>query len=327
LKCPDHVDAPQTTTDRRTRHPRSDNGSFDLSEARLKVQICDPVEETVIARLRDRFQVEVRRDVQNTDADVLIVRSRTRITGMVIESAKNLKIIARPGVGVDNIDVETAAKHGIKVINSPQASTRSVAELTLGLILSLARKIPRADRALRIGRWEKRELKGSEVAGKTAGILGLGKIGYEVARLCRALSMEVIYWSRHRKPDRAADAGIAYVSFEELFRRSDFLSIHTALTTATRGIVGKRELAWMKRGACLINTARGALVDEAALYEALQAGRIRGAGLDVFSEEPYTGPLRGLETVVLTPHIGANTREAQLRSGTCIADAIIATLT
>jgi D-3-phosphoglycerate dehydrogenase len=327
LKDPDHVDATQAATHQRTRHPGSGDGSSDLRETRLKVQICDPVDETAITRLRDRFQVEVRRDVLNTDADVLVVRSRTRITAKVIESAKNLKIIARPGVGVDNIDGEAAAKHGIKVITSPQASTRSVAELTLGLILSLAREIPRADRALRKGRWEKRELKGSEVAGKSLGILGLGKIGDEVARLGRALGMEVIYWSRHRKPDREAAAGIAYVSFKELFKRSDFLSIHVTLTTATRGIIGKRELAWMKRGACLINTARGALIDETALYEALRAGRIRGAGLDVFSEEPYTGPLRGLRTVVLTPHIGANTREAQLRSGTCIADAIITALT
>ena len=291
------------------------------------MQICDPVEEAVITRLRDRFQVVERNDVQNTDADVLVVRSRTRISRRVIESAKNLKIIARPGVGVDNIDVDAAAEYGIKIINSPQASTRSVAELTLGLILSLARSIPRADQALRKGYWKKKDLKGCEVAGKTMGILGLGKIGYEVARLCHALSMEVIYWSRHRKPDREVAADIAYVSFEELFRRSDFLSIHTALTTATRGIVGRRELSWMKLGSCLINTARGALVDEVALYEVLQTGRIRGAGLDVFSEEPYSGSLRKLATVVLTPHIGANTHEAQLRSGTFIADAIIATLT
>ncbi len=325
MKGPEDEDALQATRLQRTRYPQGGEGSSDLRETRLKVQICDPVDDAVITRLRDRFRVEVHRDVLNTDADVLVVRSRTKITAKVIEAAKNLKIIARPGVGVDNIDMHAAAKHGIKVINTPQAPTRSVAELTLALVLSLAREIPKADRALRTGRWAKRELSGSEVGGKTIGILGLGKIGYEVARLCRAVGMEVIYWSRHRKPDREAD-GIAYVSFEELFRRSDFLSIHLALTPATRGIVGKREMAWMKRRACLINTARGALIDEEALYEAVRTGRIR-AGLDVFTEEPYTGPLRELETVVLTPHIGANTREAQRRSGMCIADAIIAALT
>lgn len=326
MQGPNQVDPSHATTQQRTPYPIGGDGSSEQGETRLKVQICDPVDEGVITRLRDRFQVEVRRDVLNTDADVLIVRSRTKITARVIESAKNLKIIARPGVGVDNIDMEAAAKHGIRVINSPQASTRSVAELALGLILALAREIPKADRALRKGRWEKRDRIGSEVAGKTVGILGLGQIGFEVAQLCRVLGMEVIYWSRHRKPDREAEVSITYVSLEELFRRSDFLSLHVALTPATKGIVGKRELAWMKRGACLINTARGALVDEAALFEAVQAGRICGAGLDVFSEEPYTGPLRNLETVVLTPHIGANTREAQLRSGLCIADAIIAAL-
>ncbi len=293
----------------------------------MKVLICDPVESKVVDLLKSKLEVKNEGNPRGTDADAIIVRSRTKITREVIESARNLKVIGRQGVGLDNIDLSAAQSRGIVVVNTPEALTQSVAELTIGLMLSLAREIPRADRGMKEGRWLKGELHQCELSGKTLGILGLGKIGAQVAFICNSMGMRSIYWSRNRKPQLEHDSGFVYVELDELFRASDFLSIHLALTPETKGVVGRRELDLMKPTAFLVNTARGAVVDEKALYDALKAGKLAGAGLDVFSQEPYSaGKLTELPNVVMTPHIGSDTREAQLRSGMSLAEKIMTVL-
>jgi D-3-phosphoglycerate dehydrogenase len=283
------------------------------------------VEKEVVDFLKKKLEVQ-EGSPKGTDADALIVRSRTKVTREVIESAKNLKVIGRQGVGLDNIDLQAANERGISVVNTPEALTESVAELTLGLMLSLARDIPRADKGMKEGVWLKGKLRQVELSGRTLGILGLGKIGARVAELCKGLGMPVIYWSRNRKLDIEEKVGLLYVNFDDLFRKADILSIHLALTPETEGMVGERELSLMKHSAFLINTARGAVVDEEALYKALKDGKLAGAGLDVFAQEPYKGKLGELPNMVLTPHIGSDTREAQLRSGLSLAEKIMVEL-
>ncbi len=293
----------------------------------MKILVCEPIEEEVLGLLRQSFEVELEGKLKNTDADIIIVRSKTKVTKEIIESAENLKIIGRLGVGIDNIDIKIAKKKGIKIISTPGALTESVAELTVGLMFSLARKIPKVHINLRSGKWLKRELKGIELSEKTLGILGLGNIGRRVIEICDAIGMNIIYWSRNRKPDLENARGITYVDFNSLFKLSDFLSIHIMLTPQTRGIVGKREIALMKQTAFLINTSRGAVLDEEALYDALKNLTIAGAGLDVYVKEPYCGRLRRLDNVILTPHIGSNTQEAQLRAGIILTQKIFSEFT
>jgi D-3-phosphoglycerate dehydrogenase len=245
------------------------------------------------------------------------------VTRQIIESAGNLKVIGRQGVGLDNIDLDAAKEHGIAVLNTPEALTESVAELTLALIFSLAQDIPRADKGMKERIWLKGKLRQQEIYGKTLGILGLGKIGMRVAELCSNIGMSVIYWSRTRKPELEQQNKISYVSLDDLFSKADIVSIHVALTPDTERIITARALSLMKPSAYLVNTSRGAVVDEEALYIALKEGKLAGAALDVFAEEPYMGRLAELSNVVLTPHIGSDTREAQLRSGLSLADKIV----
>ena len=291
----------------------------------MKVLICDPVEKEVVEALRKRVEVQEGVNPKGTDANALVVRSRTKVTREIIESAKNLKVIGRQGVGLDNIDLEAAKEHSIAVVNTPEALTESVAELVIGLMFSLARDIPRADKGMKDGTWLKGKLREVELSGKTLGILGLGKIGARVAELCKSIGMSTIYWSRNRKPE-IEKTGVRYVGLDELFEKADFLSIHLALTPDTEKMVGERELSLMKPSAFIINTARGAVLDEEGLYRALKDGKLAGAGLDVFSEEPYKGKLSELTNVILTPHVGSDTKEAQLRSGLSLAEKIIAQL-
>lgn len=274
-------------------------------------------------RFFGKLNVEEGSSPEGTDADALIVRSRTKVTSQVIESAGKLKVIGRQGVGLDNIDLDAAKEHGIAVLNTPEALTESVAELTLALILSLARDIPRADKGMKERIWLKGKLRQQEIYGKTLGILGLGKIGMRVAELCSNIGMSVIYWSRTRKPELEQQNKISYVSLDDLFSKADIVSIHVALTPDTERIIAARALSLMKPSAYLVNTSRGAVVDEEALYIALKEGKLAGAALDVFAEEPYMGRLAELSNVVLTPHIGSDTREAQLRSGLSLADKIV----
>jgi D-3-phosphoglycerate dehydrogenase len=253
-------------------------------------------------------------------ADALIVRSAVQADAALIDHAPELRVIGRAGVGVDNIDVETATRRGIVVMNAPGASSTAVAELALGLMISMARHIPRADHTTRAGKWEKKSLQGTELAGKTLGILGLGRIGTEVARRAQAFGMKVIGSDPYLAPSRAKELGIELIVADEVFARADYLSLHLALTHQTAGIINAERLAKMKPGARLVNCARGELVDEAAVEAALRSGRLAGAALDVFCEEPtHNSTLLEAPNLLATPHLGASTKEGQEAVGIQIA--------
>jgi phosphoglycerate dehydrogenase-like enzyme len=261
-------------------------------------------------------------------AEVLInVRAYTLLDDEAFSHAPRLRMVSILGTGTDNVDLAAARRRGITVTNTPGVGAPSVAELTMGLIFAVTRSIPLSDSRVRQGIWQ--HVEGPELAGKTLGLLGLGAIGQYVARLARSLGMRVIAWSFLRDADRAARLGVELVERDEVFGQADVVSIHLRNTPEVRGLVGARELALMKPTAYLINTARAALVDEAALAEALRSGAIAGAALDVYTEEPLPperNPFRGLTNVVLTPHIGAVTAEAAARSRAMPVDNIIAFL-
>jgi len=293
----------------------------------MKALIAAPIHKDAVKLLEDAGIQVVYREYPSekelselvTDIDILLVRSKPLVTAEVISKAEKLKIIARAGVGLDNIDVKVAEAKGIKVINTPEAPTRSVAELTIGLMLAVARKIAYSDRKMREGRWVKKEAEGVELKGKTLGIIGFGRIGREVAAIAsKGLGMKILYYDVYRaSPEVEKELGATYVDLETLARESDVVSVHVPLTSETRGLVSEGLLKLMKKNAILINTSRGAVVDTKALIKALNEGWIAGAGLDVYEEEPLppNHPLTQLDNVVLTPHIGASTEEAQERAG------------
>ncbi len=257
--------------------------------------------------------------------EIVIVRSRTKITKEMIEHASKCKIIARVGVGLDNIDTEAAKAKGIRVINAVEGAMNAVAELVLGLMLSLAREIPRADREIRNGKWLKKELMGSELSGKYLGIVGLGNIGKRLAKLARALNMNIIGFDVVPiADDFARDVGLIKADIDTLLSSADYVSFHVPFTESTHHLVNAKRLATMKKNAYIINTSRGEIIDEDALYDALQQGKIAGAALDVFEKEPATGnKLTTLPNVVCTPHIGAQTKEAQTLAANVIGEKII----
>jgi D-3-phosphoglycerate dehydrogenase len=247
-------------------------------------------------------------------ADGLVVRSDTRITAELLEGPGKLKAVVRAGVGVDNIDVAAATRQGVVVMNTPGGNTVSAAEHTIALLLALCRHVPAADASLKAGKWERGKLVGTQLAGKTLGVIGLGRIGREVARRAAGLDMKIVGFDPFLAADRAAQLGIEAVgSLDELLPRCDFLTVHTPLTAETKSLIGPRELGLLKPGCRLLNVARGGIIDEAALAEALRAGTVAGAGIDVFSQEPPPAdhPLLKAPNVVLTPHLGASTVEAQ----------------
>jgi len=280
-----------------------------------------------VVKALDNSSTNIKELVKN--ADVLVVRSRTKVTRDLINAATQLKLIARCGVGLDNVDIKAAEERGIRVINSPESSAVSVAELTIGLILSLLRMIPLADRSMKEGKWLKRELEGSQLYGKTLGLIGFGRIGQAVAERALAFGAKVIaYDIDEDKIAVAKRMGVTFLSgsnsLETLLRSSDIVSLHIPLTEETRMIIGSRELALMKPGSYLINTSRGGLVDEQALYQALTSGKLAGAALDVFKEEPPKNKeLISLPNVICTPHIGASTFECQMANAVEIAKKII----
>ncbi len=257
--------------------------------------------------------------------DIVIVRSRTKITKEMIEKASKCKIIARVGVGLDNIDTEAAKAKGIRVINAVEGAMNAVAELVLGLMLSLAREIPRADREIRNGKWLKKELMGSELSGKYLGIVGLGNIGKRLARLARALNMNIIGFDvMPIADDFAREVGLIKADIDTLLSSADYVSFHVPLTETTHHLVNAKRLSTMKKTAFIINTSRGEIIDEDALYDALQQGKLAGAALDVFEKEPAVGnKLTTLPNVVCTPHIGAQTKEAQTLAANVIGEKII----
>ncbi|HXD99482.1 MAG TPA: phosphoglycerate dehydrogenase [Candidatus Acidoferrum sp.] len=254
----------------------------------------------------------------------LIVRSATKVTRAAIAAGTRLEVIGRAGAGVDTIDVDAATERGIIVMNTPGGNTTAVAEHTLALLLALARRVAVADATLKAGRWEKNRLQGVELLGKTLGILGLGRIGGEVARRALGFRMQVLAYDPYLTREAAERLGVDSVELDELLTRSDFITIHTPLTGDTRHLIGEAELARMKPGVRLINCARGGIIDEAALARALASGQVGGAGIDVFEQEPPPAdhPLLRFEQVVLTPHLGAATDEAQSAVALAIADQV-----
>jgi D-3-phosphoglycerate dehydrogenase len=250
---------------------------------------------------------------QLRDYDGLVVRSETKVTAAVLDGAPGLRIVGRAGVGVDNIDVAAATARGVVVMNAPDGNTITTAEHTLALLIALARRLPQANSSLKAGRWERQNFVGTELQGKTLGIVGLGRIGRVVANRARAFGMNIVAYDPFIAPEQARDLQIELASLDEVFQRADFLTVHTPLTSETRGIVGAGAFAKMKRGVRVINCARGGLIDENALFEAIKSGIVVGAALDVFVEEPPSTdhPLLSLEEVIATPHLGASTAEAQ----------------
>ncbi len=301
--------------------------------SKVKVLVCDPFHKEGIEKLeRAGFEVDVNPAISHeqlrkvvSEYDALIVRGRTKVTREVIEVGKRLKIIGRAGVGLDNIDSETAEKRGIVVLNTAEAPAEAVAELTMGLILSLARNIPLADRAMKEGKWIKKKLKGWQLKGKTLGTIGLGNIGLKVARLARAFGMKILITKRTPPaPEVLKELDSEFIPLKEMLQRSDIVTIHVPLTPQTHHMIGEEEIQLMKKGAYLINMSRGAIVDERALLEALKSTKLTGAALDVYEEEPPKDlALIKMPNVVCTPHIGAQTEEAQEAAATLIAEKVI----
>jgi len=259
--------------------------------------------------------------------DALVVRSRTRVTTEVIEAGDRLRVIGRAGTGVDNIDLESATRHGVLVVNAPNGNSVAVAEHTLGLMLALARHIPQGDSSVRLGRWDKSALMGTEVRGKVLGIIGMGRVGTAVATRAAALEMAVVAYDPFISTEHAARLSVRLVPLDELLRTADFVSLHVPATKLTLGLLGSRELALMKPTAMLINCARGGIVQEDALLDALEEGRIAGAALDVFSHEPLDDTrFLASKRLILTPHLGASTEEAQSSAALDVAEQVIAVL-
>ena len=300
----------------------------------MKVLVADEISKSGIEMLRaEGYDVDVKTGLNESDLssaigdyDVLIVRSATKATRKVIENSR-LRVIGRAGIGVDNIDVPAATERGILVMNAPSGNVVSTAELTIGLMFALARRIAEADASMRRGEWKRKELKGVQVSGKTLGIVGLGRVGAEVAKRATALGLTVIAYDPLVSPEVGVKLHARLVNLDRLLQESDFVSIHTPLTPQTKDLVGKSELGRMKKAAVVINCARGGVVNEDALFEALSQKTIAGAALDVYSKEPpKDSPLLTLANIVLTPHLGATTREAQEDVGAEIAEQIIAYL-
>ncbi|GAB6188665.1 hydroxypyruvate reductase [Marinitoga arctica] len=262
------------------------------------------------------------------DFDVLVVRSATKVTRDIIENGENLKLVARAGMGLDNVDLEAAKEKGIKVINTPGANSLSVAELVIGYILSIYRHIVTGTTSLRDGKWEKKKLKGFELTGKTLGIVGFGHIGKLVRKLVSGFDMDVLVFDVFEIPEEVQkEYNVKQVSFEELIKNSDIITLHVPLNEKTKHLISEKEFEKMKNNVVIINAARGGVIDEAALLKYLENGKVLGAGLDVFEEEPPTSEIQikllKHPMVVATPHIGATTKEAQRRVGLELVDKIV----
>jgi D-3-phosphoglycerate dehydrogenase len=294
----------------------------------MKVLICDKTEQDAVEQMRAAgLQVDVRDDITPEDLlkvlpeyDGMVVRSRTKVRQQLIDACPRLKVIVRGGVGLDTIDADHARAKGIAVMNTPLASSASVAELTIGYMFALARSIVPASLSVKAEKWEKKQFEGSELGGKVLGLIGIGNIGREVARRASALGMTVVAYDPYVK---AAD-GVRLVTLDELLRQSDYISLHLPKTKESAGLLDEAAFETMKAGVRIINCARGGIIDEAALKQAVTSGKVAGAALDVFAEEPPTDwSLVQLPNVIASPHIGAATREAQGRVGAEVAQKLI----
>lgn len=295
----------------------------------MKVLICDGLEAFAVEAMEKAgHQVILRKatpaDELPTliqDAEVVVVRSATKITAKVLEYAPKLKLAVRAGVGIDNIDVTAAQAKGVTVHNTPAATTVSVAEHAFGLMLSLARHIPQGNQSTKEGKWERKALEGSELYGKTLGILGFGRIGQEVAKRAKAFHMNVIVADRHLDPELVAALEVEPTDLNGIIEKSDYVSLHLPIDASTHHLFNKELLAKMKKGVRIVNTARGGLIDEAALAEAVKSGHVAGAAFDVFEQEPPAkdNPLFACPQVICVPHLGASTAEGQTRAGSEVA--------
>jgi len=298
----------------------------------MKVLVADTINKKGIEILEENVEVVVDTDITPekllktiNEYDGIIVRSRTKVKKEVIENATNLKIIARAGVGVDNIDVDAATEKGIMVVNSPESTSITVAEHTIGLMLSLARKISIADKSVKEDKWEKSRFMGVELKKKTLGVIGMGRIGSQVVSRCKAFEMDVIVYDPYLPEDVARDMGVELTDLDTVLKQADFITIHVPLTPETEHLISTEEFEIMKENSFIVNCARGGIIDEDALYDALKNNKIGGCGLDVYEEEP---PKKGyrlfeLDNVVLTPHIAASTNEAQRDAAIIVAEEII----
>jgi D-3-phosphoglycerate dehydrogenase len=296
-----------------------------------RVLVRETIAPAGVDLLREHFDVDVDSDSELVDIidryDAIVVRSATKLTADVIDRALRLKVIGRAGVGVDNVDVEAATRRGIVVANAPESTVISAAEHTVGLLVALARNIPQAHAALKQGRWERKTYGGVELAGKTLGVLGFGRIGQQVARRAGGLGMRVLAYDPFVAPERFRELGVERVETPaEIYAAAAFITLHLPLTPETKRSIGVEAFAQMRDGVRLINAARGELVDEDALVAALSSGKVGGAALDVFSTEPYSGPLLEFDNVVATPHLAASTDEAQDRAGVIVAEQVAAAL-
>ena len=300
-----------------------------------RILVADPLAEDGVARLRELGEVEVRTKQSEDqlvelvpDYDALVVRSETRVTARVLEAGRRLRVVGRAGVGVDNIDVAAATAKGILVVNAPRGNIIAAAEHTIGLLFALARNIPQADASVKRGEWARSKFTGVEVRGKVLGLVGLGNIGSEVAKRAQGLEMEVVAYDPAVPADRAEQFNVRLVALDDLLCTADFISIHAPLVESTRNLIDARRLAQVKPTARLLNAARGGIVDEAALYEALAAGRLAGAACDVFLQEPLSpeSPLLSLPNFIATPHVAASTAEAQTSVAFDVAEEVAAVL-
>jgi D-3-phosphoglycerate dehydrogenase len=299
-----------------------------------RILVADPLAEDGLARLRREGEVTVASKLSEKDLiskigdfDALVVRSETRVTAPVLEAGKKLRVVGRAGVGVDNIDVAAATRHGILVVNAPRGNIVAAAEHTIALLFAVARSVPQADSSLRRGEWTRSKFTGVEIRGKTLGVIGLGNVGSEVAKRAHGLEMEVIAYDPVVSVERAELFNVQLVTLDDLLQRADFVTVHVPLVEANRRLIGARELAGMKPTARLVNTSRGGIIDEAALYQALKAGHPAAAAVDVFElEPPGENPLFTLPNFIATPHIAASTVEAQASVAFDVAEEVAAVL-
>lgn len=301
----------------------------------MKVLISEPLSGAGVERLKEHVQVDEKPGLSPEELqeiigeyDALVIRSATKVDAALLERADNLKVVGRAGIGLDNVDIDAATRNGVLVVNAPQSNVLSAAEHTIALLLAQARNIPIADSRLRAGSWERERFQGVELHGKVLGIVGLGRVGTLVAQRASAFGMKLVAYDPYVAEGRAGQMGVELVnSVKEVCERADFLTIHLPKTPETLGIIGEKELALMRPGVRIVNTARGGLIDESALFKALSDGRVGGAAIDVFVEEPLTShPLFGLDNVVVTPHLGASTAEAQDKAGLAIAEQVLLAL-
>src|SRR6185436_171813 len=301
----------------------------------MNVLVCDPISPKGVALLQQKpeFKVTVLKERLSeaallplvADVDAMVVRSETKITRKVMEAAPRLKVVGRAGVGVDNVDVEAATQRGIVVMNTPAGNTISTAELTFSMLMALARKIPQAHASMKAGEWNRKSFQGTELYGKTLGVLGMGRIGGEVAKRANAFGMRVLAYDPYLTPARAAALQVELAhDLDQLWPQVDFLTVHMPMTDETRGMVNAAAFAKMKKGVRVLNCARGGIINETDLLAALNSGQVAGAALDVYEVEPLPkdSPLRAHANVIMTPHLGASTDEAQENVGIEVAEAI-----